>query len=104
MKVRVCKNSKWITIDENTECYAGRCGSGHTVFGEPCKLFKVLANHLVFKTKSGSLVKTNYNMNTVGKAAKNNYWVGLEDRTGNPNYFESRVHYWNEKTLCFDYK
>lgn len=60
MKIRVFKNGEFVEITENTKCYVGRCSSGHTVFGESAKLYKVLANHLVFITKSGSLVKNKH--------------------------------------------
>lgn len=105
MKLRVWKLGEFIEIDENTEFYVGRCGSGHTVFGERAKLHKVLAKHLVFITESGALVKTTIDtMSTVGKAKANDYWVGLGDRTDNPNYIYQPVHYWNEKKLCMEYK
>lgn len=103
--MRIWKNGEFVEINFETEFYVGRCGSGHTVFGERAKLHKILTNHLVFKTESGSLVKTTIDtMRTVGKAAKENYWVGLGDRTGQPNYINERVHFWNDKKLCFEYK
>lgn len=105
MNLRVWKNGKWVEINSEMDFYVGRCSSGRTVFGEKAKLHKVLANHLVFKTESGSLVKTTINtMMTVGKAAKENYWVGLGDRTNEPNYINERVKFWNDKKLCFEYK
>lgn len=105
MKLKVWKLGKFVEIDENTEFYVGRCGSGHIVFGERAKLHKVLAKHLVFITESGALVKTTIDtMNTVGKAAKEHYWVGLGDRTGMDNYINEHVKFWNDKKLCFEYK
>lgn len=105
LKLRVFKLGEWVEINSDMDFYVGTCGSGHTVFGEKAKLFKVLKNHLVFKTESGTLVKTTKDtMSTVGKADKNGYWVGLGDRTGMPNYINQRVHYWNEKKLCMEYK
>lgn len=44
------------------------------------------------------------NMNTVGKVAKEHYWVGFGDRTGKPDYINERVKFWNDKKLCFEYK
>lgn len=105
MITRIFEDREWMIIDENTDFYVGRCGSGHTVFGEPAHLFKILKNHLVFKTDSGALVKTTKGyLRTVGKAANNGYWIGLGDRTGQPDYINWDVAYWNEKKLCFDYK
>ena len=104
MNVTVWRNGEFVEISDETEFYVGRCGSGRTVFGESAKLHKILNNHLVFITKSGSFVKTDMNMNTVGKASKENYWVCIGDRTNNPEYINERVHYWNEKKLCIEYK
>lgn len=105
MTLRVFKLGNWIEINDEMDFYVGRCSSGHTVFGEKAKLHKVLAKHLVFKTESGSLVKTTIDtMTTVGKAAKENYWVGLGDRTGHPNYINECVKFWNDKKCCFEYK
>ena len=93
MTIKIFKNGKMLEINENTEFFVGRCSSGHTVFGERAYLTKVTANHLVFTTESGSIVKTNSNMNTIGKAKKEGYWVGLGDRTNDKNVIHERVKY-----------
>lgn len=100
----VYKFGEAVELDENTEIFVGRCGSGHTVFGERAKFTKALAKHLVFTTESGAIVKTNYNMNTVGKASKEGYFVGLGDRTNDENVIHENVRYWNDKKLCFETK
>lgn len=104
MKIKVFKNGNWIEISSEMDFYVGRCGGGRTVFGEKAKLTNVTAKYLVFTTESGSIVKTDDNMNTIGKAKKARYWVGFGDRTGMPNYINERVKFWNDKKLCFEYK
>lgn len=104
LKLRVFKLGEFIEINDEMDFYVGTCGSGRTVFGEKAKLTRTTANHLIFTTESGTIVKTNYNMTTIGKAAKNNYWVGVGDRTNEPNYINQRVHYWNDSKCCFEYK
>lgn len=108
MTIRVCTNGKYVEINDSMDFYVGRggrCGSGYYVFGEKAKLYKVLEKHLVFKTESGSLVKTKKEtMETVGKAAKERYWVGIGDRTGQKNYYHERVKFYNERKCCFEYK
>lgn len=105
MKAKIWHNGKFIIIDDEMDFYVGRCAGGHTVFGEKAKFHKILANHLVFKTESGSLVKTKIDsLRTVGKADNAGYWVGIGDRTNDPNYINDRVKFWNDKKLCFEYK
>lgn len=105
LKVKVWNNNEWIEINDEMDFYVGRCSTGHTVFGESAKLHKILGSHLVFKTKSGALVKTEIDtLKTVGKAFKENYWVGIGDRTGMPNYINQSIRFWNGKKCCFEYK
>lgn len=105
MTIRVWKNGKYVEINDSIDFYVGRCGSCHSVFGEKAKLYKVLEKHLVFKTESGSIVKTKKEtMETVGKAAKERYWVGIGDRTGQKDYYNERVKFYNERKHCFEYK
>ena len=89
---------------ENTEFYVGKCGSGHTVFGERAHFTRATAKHLIFTTESGAIVKTDYQMNTIGKANKAHYFVGIGDRTNEENYIRQSVNYWNDKKLCFENK
>ena len=89
---------------ETTEFFVGRCGSGRTIFGERAYFTKALKNHLIFTTESGSIVKTDCYMNTVGKAKKEGYWVGIGDRTNDKDTIHESVRYWNDKKLCFEHK
>jgi len=93
---------KNITLTSNDTVFVGRCGSGRTVFGERAYLSKVLKNHLVFTTESGTQVKTNLDGYTVGKAK--DYFVALRDMTDEENVIHDRVHYWNNKKCCIEYK
>lgn len=89
-------------MKEGTKVFVGRCGSGHTVFGEMAVFSHETATQFVFVTKSGSIVKTDKNMNTVGKAKKEGYFVSTNIDW--PDAIKERVHYWNEKKLCMEYK
>jgi predicted fused transcriptional regulator/phosphomethylpyrimidine kinase len=89
---------------ENTEFYVGKCGSGHAVFGERAHFTKATAKHLVFTTESGAIVKTDYTLNTIGKARRAHYWVGIGDRTNEENYIHQSVSYWNAEKCCFEKK
>lgn len=95
---------KFITLTENDTVFVGRCGSGRTVFGEKAHLSKILKNHLVFTTESGAQVKTNLDAWTVGKANNAGYFVALRDMTNEENVIYQKVHYWNSKKLCMEYK
>ena len=95
---------KMYELDETTELFVGKCGSGHTVFGERAHFTKATKQHLVFTTESGAIVKTDMYMNTIGKAAKEDYWVGFGDRTNDENVIHQNVRYWNHKKLCFENK
>ena len=103
MKVWHC--GRFVEIDENTELFVGRCSSGRTVFGERAHFVKATKVNLVFETESGAIVKTELDtLNTVGKAKKAHYWVGLGDRSNDKDVYHERVSYWNEKKCCFETK
>jgi len=78
-----------------------RCVGGRSTFGEKAKLTGATAKHLIFTTESGTVVKTDDSLNTVGKA-KANYWsVTLENL---PNMINSRVCFWNDQKAIMEYK
>ena len=91
-------------LNEGTEVFVGRCGSGCSVFGERAYFTRATKQHLIFTTESGSVVKTDYYMNTIGKAAKNHYFVSLTTMDKRDNVTVQRVHYWNDKKVCFEYR
>lgn len=95
----------WIELDTKADYYVGRCGSGHTVFGEKARFLKATARNLIFETESGAIVKTKLDvLETVGKARKEGYWVGIGDHTGRENYITDPVSYWNDKKCCLENK
>lgn len=100
----VYKYGEKYEIIEGTEVFVGTCSSGHTVFGERAYFTRATKQHLVFTTESGSIVKTNYDVNTVGKAAKNNYFVSFVTMDKRENVIPQTVHYWNDKKMCMEYK
>lgn len=102
--MKIYKFGEWKELNENTVVFVGRSGSGQTLFGEPAKLNKVTDKHLEFVTDSGAVVKTNHDMNTIGKAKKANYWVGFGDRTNCEHTIIEKVSYWNDKKLCLENK
>lgn len=102
--MKIWKETKWIEVNENEVFFVGRCGSGHTVFGERAYFTRATKQHLIFTTESGSIVKTNDSLNTIGKANKEGYFVSIGDRTDNENIIHERVKYWNDKKICFEYK
>ena len=79
--VKVWNNGEWITINKEMEFFIGRCSSGRTIFGENANLFKINKNSLVFKTESGSLVKTDIDsLCTIGKAKKAGYFISIRSK------------------------
>ena len=60
----------YINIEIGQEVTVARCGSGHTIFGEPALLERTTKQHLVFKTESGQTVKCPIDniSYTIGKA------------------------------------
>lgn len=106
MKVFMYGEIKDVNIGDRF--FVGHCGSGHSVFGENATLTKVTKQHCVFTTDSGAIVKTKADniAHTVGKAAKEMYFVsfGERDFESDKDLIHSAVMYWNEKKLCFDKK
>lgn len=90
-------------VKVGTRCLVARCGSGRTIFGEFGTVTKELKNHLVITTESGTIVKVDDMFNTVGKARKAGYFASLNVERRD-NLIQSRVMYWNDKKLCFEFK
>ena len=83
-----------------------RCGSAHTTFGEPATLTKTTAQHLVFTTDSGAVVKTKIDnlFDVIGKAAKAGYCVSRRQFETFDQMYKENVKFWNNKKCCFEYK
>ena len=90
-------------VEVGTRCLVARCGSGRTIFGEFGTITKELKNHLVITTESGTIVKVDDMFNTIGKARKEGYFASLNVERRD-NLIQSRVMYWNDKKLCFEFK
>lgn len=90
-------------VEVGRRVLVARCGSGRTIFGEFGTVTKELKNHLVITTDSGTIVKVNDMFRTVGKAEREGYFVSLKTE-GRDNLIPSRVMYWNDKKVCFEFK
>lgn len=56
--MKILYHGEFITLNEGDEVFIGRCGSGHTLFGEPGKFVGTTNRHMIFKSASGKTVKT----------------------------------------------
>ena len=101
MKIWNIGNSKFEDVEVGTRCIVARCGSGHSYFGEFGTVTKELKNHLVIITDSGSIVKVNDMFRPVGKFKEYFASLNIENRN---DMIHQRVHAWNSKKLCFEYK
>ncbi len=77
MKVWSC--GKFENIEIGQKVFVGHAGSGHSVFGEYATLAKTTKQHLVFKTESGTTIKTSIDNlhQVIGKAGKQGNFVSL---------------------------
>ena len=99
-------NTGWINIEIGQEVTVFKCGSGLTVYGEKAHLERTTAQHLVFVTESGAIVKTAIDnlFKVVGKAARAHYCVSLTKYEKFTHMVHSNVRYWNSKKCCFETK
>ncbi len=106
LNIAIWNNGELKEITSEMDYFVGKCGGGRTVFGENAKLVRITKQHLVFKTESGSIVKTEIDtLNTVGKARKERYFVSIGKRDyESKNIIRSMVSYWNDKKLVMEYK
>lgn len=56
--MKLLHHGKIITLNIGDKVFIGRCGSGHSIFGEPGKFVGCTAKHMVFESDSGQVVKT----------------------------------------------
>ena len=93
-----------INIGDKVAVY--RCGgfTGRSRWGEEGKLTKVTAQHLIFTTNSGAIIKTKVDnlFDVRGKAAKAGYIVKIGELP--ENTFKEEVGYWNREKGCFEKK
>lgn len=77
--MKIWSNGSYQDIEIGQKVFVGHCGSEHTCFGEYGVLERATTRHLVFKTDSGTVIKTaidNIN-NVIGKAGKQGNFVSL---------------------------
>lgn len=89
------------------DCFIGRCGSFHSVFGENGKVTKITDKYIYCTSESGSVVKYDvHKNNTVGKWRKNFYFININctRNYNDENVVKNRPSIWNDKKLCLEYK
>ena len=102
--MKVWNFGKFVDVEIGQKVLVARCGSGRSYFGEFGKIAKTTSKHIVVVTESGAVVKTDIDtLNTVGKAAKEGYFVSINVE-GREDMIHECVKYWNKKKLCFENK
>lgn len=101
--MKVWNLGKFVDVEIGQKVLVARCGSGKSYFGEFGKIARATDKHIVIVTDSGAVVKTDMDLNAVGKAAKAGYFVSLRV-DGREDMIRERVMYWNEKKMCFENK
>ena len=101
--MKVWDFGKFVDVELGQRVLVAKCGSGTSYFGEFGKIERTTKKHIVVVTDSGAVVKTDMDLNAVGKAAKAGYFVSLRV-DGREDMIRSNVMYWNEKKLCLENK
>jgi hypothetical protein len=100
--MKVWSNGSWVDIEIGQRVFIGKCGSGWTVIGELGTFVRATKQHCVFRSDSGSEVKTPLEdiMKTSGVWRKEGWWVSLRTER---EYVHSQPSYWNERKceLCY---
>lgn len=92
--ITVNMSGRWpVTLNGEDTYTIWRSGGIQSDYGETVHLIEVQKNHLVFETESGAKVKTDYNLNTVGKAKEQGYAFTPRDITNDKNFKKSRVSF-----------
>jgi len=101
--MKVWANASWVDIEVGQRVFIGQCSSGHTVFGELGTFVRATKRHCIFRSDSGSEVKTPINniMQTSGGWNEEGWWVSLHTER---EYIPRRPAYWNAKKLELCYK
>lgn len=102
--MKVWNNGKFVEVEIGQKVLVARCSSGKSYFGEFGKIERVTTKHIVVVTDSGAVVKTEIDtLHTVGKAAKEGYFVSLIV-DGREDMIHENVKFWNFKKMCFENK
>lgn len=98
--MKVWYNGGHIDMEIGQTVTVFRCSSGRSSFGEPGKLERVTAQHLVFVSESGAVIKTAKNNihQVIGRAQKNGYHVSPKAFDSFPNIIREAARFWDEKT------
>lgn len=101
--MKVWDNGKWIELELGHRVFIGQSGRGHTVYGEFGTFIKTTKKHCVFRSDSGSEVKTPIDniMQTSGGWREAGWWVSLLTER---EYTHRRPAYWNQKKCEICYK
>lgn len=101
--MKVWNDGKFVDMAIGQRVTVFRVSSGRTCFGEPATLAKATAQHLIFTTDSGAIVKTKLdNINAViGKAAAERYCVSLKQADEFYDLILENVRFWDKKTCTF---
>lgn len=101
--MKVWDNGEWIEIEIGQRVFIGCCGRSHTVYGELGIFVKTTKKHCVFRSDSGSEVKTPIDniMRTSGGWKKAGWFVSLYIKRG---FIPLKPAYWNEKKCDLCYK
>lgn len=101
--MKIWNFGEFVDVEIGQKVLVARCGSGRSYFGEFGKIARVVNKHIIVVTDSGAIVKTDMDLNTVGKAAKAGYFVSLHV-DGHEDMIHECVMYWNSKKLCLENK
>lgn len=98
-------------IKIGSDCFIGRCSSGHSVFGENGKITKISGNYIYCTSESGSVIKYNIDKKSVcGKWNKDFYFIQFNithtycTPENHTNFFKSKPGVWNSKKCTMEYK
>lgn len=100
--MKVWSNGSWINIEIGQRVFIGQCSHGNAVLGEFGTLAKVTKLNCIFRSDSGSEVKTPVDniALTSGAWHEAGWWVSLHTER---EYIPQRPAYWNPKKceLCY---
>lgn len=101
--MKVWSNGNWAEIELGQRVFIGQCGRGHTVYGELGTFIKTTKKHCVFRSDSGSEVKTPIDniTTTSGGWHEAGWWVSLHTER---EYTTWRPAYWDQKKREICYK
>lgn len=100
---KVWNFGEFVDVEFGQKVLVARCGSGRSYFGEFGKIARATDKHIIVVTDSGAVVKTDMDLNAVGKAAKAGYFVSLRV-DGREDMIHECVKYWNKKKMCLENK